>query len=107
MKIIHSAIFVLLSAASMTGAQAHDSFSFGFNVGAPPVVFYNPPVVYYSAVPRYYSYPPVVSYQYYGDGRRDYDRGWGREEHAHHSWGRERREHGDWNRGGWGRGHDD
>lgn len=101
MKIIHSAILALvIGAASITGAQAHDSFSFGINVGAPPVVFYNPPVVYYS-------YPPVVSYQYYDDGRRDYRRGWGHEKHEHHGWGHERREHDGWNHGGWGDGDDD
>ena len=106
MKIIYSTIFALaIGAASITGAQAHDSFSFGINVGAPPVVFYNPPVVYYSDLPRYYSYPPVVSYQYYDDGRHDYRRGWGHEEHEHHGWGHERKEHEGWNHGGWG--HDD
>ena len=106
MKIIHSTILALaIGAASITGAQAHDSFSFGINVGAPPVVFYNPPIVYYSDLPRYYSYPPVVSYQYYDQGRHDYHRGWGHEEHGHHGWGHERREHHGWGPGGWG--HDD
>ena len=111
MKIIHSTIFALaIGAASITGAQAHDSFSFGINVGAPPVVFYNPPVVYYSDLPRYYSFPPVVSYQYYDDGLRDYRRGWDHEEHEeneHHGWGHQRREHDGWNHGGWGHGDDD
>ena len=118
MKIIHSTILALaIGVASITGAQAHDSFSFGINVGAPPVAFYNPPIVYYSDLPRYYSYPPVVSYQYYDDGRRDYRRGWGNEwhehhgwgheEHEHHGWGHGRREHDGWNHGGWDNDDDD
>ena len=105
MKIIHSAIFVLLSAASITGAQAHDSFSFGFSSGGgypPPVTYYNPPVVYYSAAPTYYSRgyynsAPVVTYQYSDNGFRGCRRGDRHEE----------REHSGWNQGGWGRGHHD
>ena len=105
MKIIHSTILALaIGVASITGAQANDSFSFGINVGAPPVAFYNPPIVYYSDLPRYYSYPPVVSYQYYDQGRHDYRR-WGHEEHERHGWGHERRVHHGWGHGGWG--HDD
>ncbi len=101
MKVLRLVFATLaIGVASIPVAQAHDSFSFGINVGAPPVVFYNPPVVYYS-------YPPVVSYQYYDDGRRDYRRGWGHEEHEHHGWGHERREHDGWNHGGWGDGDDD
>ena len=108
MKIIHSTIFALAtSATSITGAKAHDSFSFGINVGAPPVVFYNPPVAYYSDLPRYYSYPPAVSYQYYYNGCRDYRRGWEHEEHEHHGRGHERREHDGWNNVGCGHGDDD
>jgi hypothetical protein len=110
MKIIHSAIFVLLSAVSITSVQARDSFSFGLNIGGypppvfyvPPVTFYNPPVVYYSASPfyynrGYYNSAPVVSYQYYDGGHRGH----------HDSWGHEGREHGGWGRGHGGRGHDD
>lgn len=107
-KIFHSAIFVLLSAASITSAQARDSFSLGINIGgygypppvfyAPPVTYYNPPVVYYSAAPAYYGRgyygAPVVSYQYDDDGYRGH----------RHGWGHERREHGDW---GHGHGHHD
>jgi hypothetical protein len=120
MKIIHSAIFVLLSAVSITSAQARDSFSLGINIGgygypppvfyAPPITYYNPPVVYYSAAPAYYgqSYygsAPVVSYQYYNDGNRRW-RHEGREQHGwnHGGWGHQGREHGGW---GHGRGHDD
>ncbi len=122
MKIFHSAILALaIGAASITSAQARDSFSFGLNIGgypppvyyAPPVTYYNPPVVYYSAAPGYYGQgyynsAPVVSYQYYNDGNRGRHDGWGHERHEHHGWGREGRDHdggGDgWNRG---RGHHD
>jgi hypothetical protein len=118
MKIFHSAILALaIGAASITSAQARDSFSFGLNIGggypppvyyAPPITYYNPPVVYYSAAPGYYgqSYygQPVVSYQYYNDGNRGHHDGWGHEGREHHGWGHERREHGDW---GHGRGHHD
>ncbi len=123
MKIFHSAILALaIGAASITSAQARDSFGFGLNIGggypppvyyAPPITFYNPPVVYYSAAPSYYgngyygsgyySNAPVVSYQYYGNQNR----GWGHEEREHHGWGHERREHGGWGRGQGDRGHGD
>ena len=111
MKIIHSAILALaIGAASVTSAQAHDSFSLGLNIGgygyAPPVVYYNEPIVYYSALPRYYSYEPVVSYRYDDGGFRGRGRGWGHEEreehedHEHHGWGHEGREHGGWGHDG-------
>ena len=114
MKIIHSTILALaIGAASVTGAQAHDSFSFGFSSGGaylPPVTFYNPPVVYYSAAPTYYNRgyynnAPVVIYRNNDDGFRGCRRG--NEQREHHGWGREEREHSGWNQGGWGRGHHD
>ena len=116
MKIIHSTILALaIGAASITGAQARDSFSFGFSSGGaylPPVTFYNPPVVYYSAAPTYYNRgyynnAPVVIYRNNDDGFRGCRRGGGHEEHEHHGWGHEEREHIGWNQGGWGRGHHD
>ena len=108
MKIFHSRILALaLGAASITSVQAHDSLGIGFNVGAPPVVFYNPPVVYNSALPRYYSSAPVVTYQYYGDERRDYYRGWGHEKREYRGWGYERKGHGGSDRHGWSRDRDD
>ncbi len=117
MKIIHSAILALtIGAATMTSAQARDSFSFGLNIGgypppvyyAPPVVYYNEPVVYYQPVPRYYSYAPyhnyapsVISFGYFNDGRRRHHGDWGHEEHEEHEHRRwdhdgDRHERGDW-----------
>lgn len=108
MKVWRSALLALaLGAASIAGAQAHDSFSFGFNVGAPPVVFYNPPVVYYSALPRYYRSASVVTYRNDDDRFRGCRRGERHEEREHHGWRHEEREHGGWNRNGRGRDHDD
>lgn len=116
MKIIHSTILALaIGAASITGAQAHDSFSFGSSFGGaylPPVTFYNPPVVYYSAAPTYYNRgyynnAPVVIYRNNDDGFRGCRRGGGHEEREHQGWREEEREHSGWNRHGWGRGDDD
>ncbi len=122
MKLINSAILALaIGAATVSSAQARDSFSLGINVGGygyapPPVVYYpepvyysepryySAPVTYYRPVPRYYGYaPPVVSfgYQNYGGHHyRGHDRG-------HRGWDRDGDRHG---RGGWdrgGRGHRD
>ena len=116
MKVLRSALIVLaIGAASVTGAQARDSFSLGINVGGygypPPVVFYNPPVVYYSAAPGYYANnynnAPVVRYRYSDDGFRGCRRGGGNEAREHNGWGHEQGEHHGWNRHGWSRGHDD
>jgi hypothetical protein len=113
MKVLRTAVIALsIGAASISSASARDSFSLGVNIGgygyAPPVAYYPaPPVVYYSQ-PTYYRtaqpvyYQPVVSYQYYNDGRRDYDRGWGRERHEHHGWGHGYGNRGDWGHGGYG-----
>jgi hypothetical protein len=108
MKLIHSAILALaIGAATVSTAQARDSFSLGINVGgygyAPPVayypapvyysepVYYSQPVTYYRPAPRYYGYAPtVVSFGYQNYGGHHYNR--------HHD-----------NRGGnhgWSRGHD-
>jgi hypothetical protein len=108
MKLIHSAILALaIGAATVSTAQARDSFSLGINVGgygyAPPVayypapvyysepVYYSQPVTYYRPAPRYYGYAPtVVSFGYQNYGGHYYNR--------HHD-----------NRGGnhgWSRGHD-
>ena len=122
MKIFHSAILALtIGVACVSNAQARDSFSFGLNIGggypppvfyAPPVTFYSPPVVYYSAAPGYYgngyyNSAPVVSYQYYDEGRRGHRDGWRHEEHEHHGWGHEDRDDGGRHQGGWNRGHHD
>lgn len=71
MKVLRSLVIALtIGAASISAAQAHDSFNIGINVGgydhyAPPVVAYRavPQVAYYPA-PRAY-YP--ASYAYYGE----------------------------------------
>ncbi len=113
MKIIHSVgLALLIGVASVSSAQAHDSFSLGINIGgygyAPPVAYYPAPVyyrepvvyyrepVYYREAPRYYGYAPTVvsfGYQNYGHGHNG---GWNRGHHGGH---------GGWNRGG--RGHHD
>ncbi len=122
MKTFHSVVLALaIGAASITSAQARDSFSLGINVGgygyapppvyyaAPPVVYYERPVVYYERpvvyyqpAPRYYgygpSYAPVVSYQYYNNG---YDGHRGRGDWDHRGWNKGDRGHGG------GRDHDD
>jgi hypothetical protein len=107
MKILNSAILALtLGVASVTSAQAHDSFSFGLNIGGypPPVTFYSPPVVYYSSTPYYYSPQPVVTYQYENEGRPYCRRNWGHEEHEEHEgegrWGQRGGGHRGWGHGG-------
>ena len=122
MKLIHSAILVLaIGAATVSTAQARDSFSLGINVGgygyAPPVayypqpvyysepVYYSQPVTYYRPAPRYYGYAPtVVSFGYQNYGGHHY-RGHHR---GHHGWDRGHRGgHRDGHRGrGHDRGHD-
>lgn len=122
MKILRSMFIVLaIGAATISTANARDSFSLGINIGGygyapPPVVYYpapvyyDEPVVYYRPAPRYYSYAPTIvslGYQNYGGYRHHgHHDGWGRGR-GHHGWG-----HGGWDRGGrgdWdrgGRGHD-
>lgn len=69
MKVLRSiAIALAIGAASVSTAQAHDSFSFGINIGAPVYAY---PAVTYRAAPRvvYYEEPRVIypaSYAYYG-----------------------------------------
>lgn len=107
MKILKALLTTIaIGAASITTANAHDSFSLGVNIGgygyAPPPVAYYPAPVYYGAPTVYYSSPrvihygpPVVSYRYYnGGGYR-----------GHHGWNNGRGR-GDWDRGrgGWDRG---
>lgn len=97
MKVVRLVLLSLtLSIAAMTSAYAHDSFSFGINIGGPgyyapppvryypappPAVYYAPPPVYYrSAPPVYYQPAPRAYYRYYDEGpRRHHDHdGWGR-----------------------------
>lgn len=124
MKLIHSVILALaIGAATVSTAQARDSFSLGVNIGgygyAPPVVYYpapvyynepiyyNEPVTYYRPAPRYYSYAPTIvsfGYQNYGGhhyrGHHRGHHGWDRGNHGN----RGHRGHDGWNRG---RGHHD
>ena len=118
MKLIHSVVFALaIGAATVSTAQARDSFSLGINIGgygyAPPVayypapiyysepVYYAEPVTYYRPAPRYYGYAPtIVSFGYQNYGGHHY-----RGHHSgHHGWDRGDRGHDGWNRG---RGHHD
>jgi len=104
MKTFHTRVIVLaICTASITSAQAHDSISFGLNIGsygyAPPVVYYSEPVMYYQPSPRYYSYAPAMSFGYQNYGFRGHHGGWGHEAREHHGWG-----HGGEERGH--RGHD-
>lgn len=99
MKTLRSILAVLaIGLAPFSIAQAHDSFSFGLNIGGgyapppvvryyapPPAVYYAPPTVYYSPAPRYYE--PNVSFRYYDNDYRRYNRGWGRWEGR--NWGRD------------------
>lgn len=111
MKMLRTLLVVSgLAIVPLTAAQAHDSFSFGINIGggypAPVIRHYAPPVVYYGApayyaAPQPYYYAPRASFRYYDNDRR-YNR--------HDGWRRDR----DWDRGdhrGHGRrghrGHDD
>ena len=90
-KILCSVLVVLATgAASISTANAHDSFSLGINVGdydyapqpvvyyqAPAAVYYEESVVYYRPAPRYYNYAPVLSFGSQNYGNRDYGGGWG------------------------------
>jgi hypothetical protein len=116
MKLIHSAVLALaIGGATVSTAQARDSFSLGINVSdygyAPPVayypapvyysepVYYSQPVTYYRPAPRYYSYAPtVVSFGYQNYGGYSHHGG-------HHGWDRGRG-HDDRGNGGWERGGD-
>lgn len=97
MKLLRTAVIAMtIGIASISTASARDSFSLGVNIGgygyappvayypAPPVVYYNQPIYYRAAPPVYYQ--PVVSYQYYNAGYRDYDRRWCHEGRGYHGW---------------------
>lgn len=91
MKILRSFVFALaIGAASVSAAQARDSFSIGINVGGhshhdypvvshyvvPQPVYYYEPVVYHRPAPRAYYYAPVRSHSYY-EMPRHHSRGYG------------------------------
>lgn len=99
MKILRTLLAVaVIGLASVSSANARDSFSFGLSIGgygpppvvsyyhpAPPVVYYGAPSVYYAPQPYYYG--PRASFRYYDNDRH----------HRHHGWNRG---HGrDWDRG--------
>jgi hypothetical protein len=91
-----------LCLVGISTAEAHDSISFGLNIGsygyapppvvqyypAPPVVYYPRPTYYYS--PSYYSAPPVYyspgATIVYRGGYRDHD-DWDHDRHWGHGWG--------------------
>jgi hypothetical protein len=89
MKVLRSFVFALaIGVASVSAAQARDSFSIGINVGGHshhryPVVshhvmsqpvYYYEPVAYHRPAPRAYYYAPVRSHSYY-EMPRNYSRG--------------------------------
>jgi hypothetical protein len=110
-KTFHSVVLALaIGAASITSAEAHDSFNLGINIGgygfAPPPVVYYPHPAYYRPAPTVYYSQPFVSYHYlnqprfngWHDDNRRWNRGWDRGGRGH------------WDRGGrnrGGRGHRD
>lgn len=99
MKLIRSLMIGLaVFAASLTAAQAHDSFNIGINIGGygygaypavtyravPDVVYYESPRVYYPAAYAYYDAPVVVHRDvYYGAPRYRFE---GRGHHGRHHW---------------------
>ncbi len=114
MKILHATMLALaIGAASISSAQARDSFSLGINIGgygyAPPVAYYPQPVyysqpvyyaepVYYRPAPRAYYAPAVVSFGYQNYGGHHYrgHHGWNRgHDDGRHGWKRGRGHHGD------------
>ena len=125
MKLIHSVILALaIGAATVSTAQARDSFSLGVNIGgygyAPPVVYYpapvyynepiyySEPVTYYRPAPRYYGYAPtIVSFGYQNYGGHQYHGDYRSHHRGHHGW--DRGNHGNRGHDGWnrGRGHHD
>lgn len=111
MKILRSVFVVLtIGAATISTANARDSFSLGINIGGygyapPPVVYYPAPAtVYYGAPSVYYYEPaPVVRYHYYS-APSYYQHGWGHRA-GHHGWGHHAGHHGRGHHGGHNRGH--
>ncbi|HSH54742.1 MAG TPA: hypothetical protein VK967_06910 [Methylotenera sp.] len=98
MKILRTLLAVsVIGLASISSANARDSFSFGLNIGGygpPPVVRYysEPPVVYYGAPSYYYApqpyyYGPRASFRYYDNDRHHRHHGWNRG-HGHRDWDR-------------------
>ena len=111
-KTFHSVMLALaIGAASITSAQAHDSFNLGIIIGgygfAPPPVMYYPhpsyyhePVVYYRQAPRVYYSQPIVSNRSFNQPRFG---GW---HHDNRRWNRgwDRGGRGNWDRGDRSRG---
>lgn len=100
MKLLRSfAIAIAVGVASISAAQAGDSFSIGINIGdgyhggypqhhvishhvAPQAVYYQPVAYYYDA-PRVYRHAPVVVERYY-HGESRHHRDWGGHSREHH-----------------------
>jgi len=106
MKVLRSLVVALtIGAASISAAQAHDSFNIGINVGgydhyaypavayraAPQVAYYPAPRVYYPAAYTYYGAPVVVHRDVYYGGPRNHFGGYGYRDdrgYGHHGWHR-------------------
>ena len=87
MKMLRSLMIALALGATVSVAQAHDSFNIGISLGGhgyygapavtyhavPQVVYYNAPRVYYPAPHAYYR-APVIGYRdvYYGAPRHQF-----------------------------------
>ena len=78
MKILRLVLVVLtFGVASISSAQARDSFNIGINIGGygyPQAHYYaGPPVVYYHAPPVvYYRSAPAISFGYPNDGHHNH-----------------------------------
>ena len=84
MKLLRCLVIALALGASLSTAQARDSFNIGINIGgylpyaypamsyhaAPPIIYYDAPRVYYPA-PHVYHHAPVIVYRDVYYGRRD------------------------------------
>jgi hypothetical protein len=111
MKVLRSFVLALaIGVASVTTAQARDSFSIGISVGghgyhaypevsyypvdsyyvAPQVVYYNAPIMYRHHAPYAYYHTPVHPHSYYNGSRHHY-RGHG--QHGGYGHGRHGRHH--------------
>ena len=85
MKLLRCLLMVLALAASISSAQARDSFNIGINIGgyspygypavsyhpAPQVIYYDAPRVYYPA-PHAHHHAPIIMHRDVYYGGRDY-----------------------------------
>ena len=99
--VIRFMVLLGIGLAPFSSAYAHDSFSFGFNIGgygappvvryysAPPLVYYGEPTAYYRPVPRGYFFAgrSAYGYRHYDHGSRYYGRGWDNDDYRGHQGG--------------------